>query len=107
MIICGVFYFLVTISQLLCGYGNPYGIFQMIFQSNPAALTTFTVIMSVFMAISLFGCVTSLSSAFISSTQSAIDEGAIIGSVIMKRIGNKSRNKLTPGFIMSLIIISF
>ena len=107
MIICGVFYFLVTISQLLCGYGNPYGIFQMIFQSNPTALTTFTVIMSVFMAISLFGCVTSLSSAFISSTQSAIDEGAIIGSVVMKRIGNKSRNKLTPGFIMSLIIISF
>jgi hypothetical protein len=41
------------------------------------------------------------------STQSAIDEGAIIGSVVMKRIGNKSRNKLTPGFIMSLIIISF
>ena len=107
MIICGVFYFLVTISQLLCGYGNPYGIFQMIFQSNQAALTTFTVIMSVFMAFSLFGCVTSLSSAFISSTQAAIDEGAIIGSVVMKRIGNKSRNKLTPGFIMSLIIISF
>ena len=107
MVICGAFYFLVTISQLLCGYGNPYGIFQMVFQSNPAALTTFTVIMSVFMAISLFGCVTSLSSAFISSTQSAIDEGAIIGSVVMKRIGNKSRNKLTPGFIMSLIIISF
>ena len=107
MVICGAFYFLVTISQLLCGYGNPYGIFQKIFENNQAALTTFTVIMSVFMAISLFGCVTSLSSAFIGSTQSAIDEGAIIGSVVMKRIGNKSRNKLTPGFIMSLIIISF
>ena len=107
MIICGVFYFLVTISQLLCGYGNPYGIFQNIFKNNQTACTAFTVIMSVFMAISLFGCVTSLSSAFIGSTQSAIDEGAIIGSVVMKRIGNKSRNKLTPGFIMSLIIISF
>ena len=111
MVICGVFYFLVTISQLLCGYGNPYGIFQRIFGpdglNNPAALTAFKVIMSVFMAISLFGCVTSLSSAFMGSTQSAIDEGAIIGSVVMKRIGNKSRNKLTPGFIMSLIIISF
>lgn len=107
MVICGAFYFLVTISQLLCGYGNPYGIFQNIFKNNQTALTAFTVIMSVFMAISLFGCVTSLSSAFIGSTQSAIDEGAIIGSVVLKRIGNKSRNKLTPGFIMSLIIISF
>ena len=107
MVICGAFYFLVTISQLLCGYGNPYGIFQNIFKNNQTACTAFTVIMSVFMAISLFGCVTSLSSAFIGSTQSAIDEGAIIGSVVMKRIGNKSRNKLTPGFIMSLIIISF
>jgi amino acid transporter len=107
MIICGVFYFLVTISQLLCGYGNPYGIFQDIFKDNQVAVTAFTVIMSVFMAISLFGCVTSLSSAFINSTQSAIDEGVIIGSTVMKRIGNKSRNKLTPGLIMSLIIISF
>ena len=111
MIICGVLYFLVTISQLLCGYGNPYGIFHLIFGPEglniPTAVTAFTVIMSVFMAISLFGCVTSLSSAFMSSTQAAVDEGAILGSTVMKRIGNKSKNKSTPGFIMSLIIISF
>ena len=111
MVICGVLYFLVTISQLLCGCGNPYGIFQLIFGPAgfkiPTAITAFTVIMSVFMAISLFGCVTSLSSAFMSSTQAAVDEGAILGSTVMKRIGNKSKNKSTPGFIMSIIIISF
>ena len=85
MIICGIFYILVTVSQLLCGYGNPYGIFQKIF-SNETLKTTFTVIISVFMSISLFGCVTSLSAAFINTTQAAINEEIIIGSKMMKKI---------------------
>lgn len=107
MIICGVFYILVTVSQLLCGYGNPYGIFQTIFANNEALKTTFTVIISVLMAISLFGCVTSLSAAFINTTQAAINEEVIIGSRAMKKISNGLKNKTTGGFIMSIIIISF
>lgn len=107
MIICGVFYILVTISQLLCGYGNPYGIFQKIFANNETLKTTFTVIISVLMSISLFGCVTSLSAAFINTTQAAVNEEVIIGSRTMKKITNGAKNKTTGGFIMSAIIISF
>ncbi len=107
MIISGVFYFMVTISQLLGGCGNPYSLFQALFADQETLKTTFTIIISIFLAISLFGCVTSLSSALINTTQSAIDEEVIIGSKAMKKIANGSKNKLTSGFIMSIIIISF
>lgn len=107
MSICGIIYFLIAISQLLCGQPTPYGVFQEIFKNNEAAKTTFTVVISIFMAVSEFGVVTSISSAFINSTQAAINEEVIIGSKTMKKISNGSKNKLTGGFILSLIIVSF
>ncbi|MBQ6280180.1 MAG: APC family permease [Mycoplasma sp.] len=107
MSICGIIYFLIAISQLLCGQPTSYGVFQEIFKNNETAKTTFTVTVSIFMAVSEFGVVTSISSAFINSTQAAINEEVIIGSRIMKKISNGSKNKLTGGFIMSLIIVTF
>jgi len=107
MVISGVFYFIVTISQLLCGCGNPYSLFNTLFKDQETLKTTFKIIISIFLAISLFGCVTSLSSALTNTTQSAIDEEVIIGSRVMKKIANGSKNKLTGGFIMSIIIVSF
>ena len=107
MIIAGVFYLLVTISQLFCGVGNPYGLFEKLFKDNEKLRIIFVVIISSLMSISLLGNVVSKSSAFINSTQVAIEEELIIGSIKMKKINNRSSNKLSGAFIMSVSIISF
>ena len=107
MIISGVFYILVTISQLISKSSNPYVLFSVIFEGNETLITTFTVAISVLMSVAIFGIATAKSTAGVRAAQSAIDEEIIIGHRWLKKLTHNNRSKLVGGCIMFMAVVTF
>ncbi|MDE6476814.1 MAG: amino acid permease [Mycoplasmoidaceae bacterium] len=80
MIVAGILYLLVTIGQICVGCGSAYAVFDFIFATNVTAKTAFHYIISIFIFISIFGVLNSMTMGAIRSFDSAVEEEIIVGS---------------------------
>lgn len=104
MATAGVVYLLVTLGQICVGCGSAYAVFDFIFANNATAAKAFHIIVSIFIFISVFGVLNSMTMGAIRSFDSAIEEEIIVGSKQIKRIANG--RYLIGGLIMLAAVSS-
>ncbi len=101
MVVSGILYLLVTLGQICVGCGSAYAVFDYVFSFSEGWKTAFHLIISIFIFISIFGVLNSMTMGAIRSFDSAIEEEVIAGSKWIKKLGNGKF--LLNGFILLTI----
>ncbi len=101
MVVSGILYILVTLGQICVGCGSAYAVFDYVFSFSDEWKKTFHIIISIFIFISIFGVLNSMTMGAIRSFDSAIEEEVIAGSKWIKKLGNGKF--LLNGFILLTI----
>ncbi len=113
MLLCSIFYLLITISQILLMQGNALALFSGNTEYvnkyfNQQSRNVLTVIIKVFILISISGVVNSFSASTIRSCNSLIDEKVIFCYRFFESISNriplKDKDGLRPGLILLFTI---
>lgn len=105
MVVAGILYLLVTIGQICVGCGSAYAVFDFVFAGNAIAKSAFHYIISIFIFISIFGVLNSMTMGAIRSFDSAVEEEIIVGSKWMKKVANGKF--LMKGFILLSFVTAF
>lgn len=105
MVVAGILYLLVTIGQICVGCGSAYAVFDFVFANNTTAKSAFHYIISIFIFISIFGVLNSMTMGAIRSFDSAVEEEIIVGSKWMKKVANGKF--LMKGFILLSFVTAF
>lgn len=111
MVIVTIFYILITIAQIMVGQGNIYDVFNLIFADNQVAREAITIILSIFVLVSIIGVLNAFSLIVIKSCQSLYDERLIF---FHEKIGYltsyiNNRFQYRQGFLIAIcyVIIIF
>jgi len=104
MIISGALYLFITIGQICIGCGSAYDVFAAICGNNESAQIACTIIVSIFILISILGVLNALTMAAMRSMQAAVDEDIIACSKKIKGIAHDK--PLLSGTIVLIVMVA-
>lgn len=105
MSLCIIFYLFITIGQIMIGQGTAEGVFLGIFKNNEFASRAFSIIISVFILISILGVLNSLVMTGLRSYEQSISSRVFFGHWFFNQLIDKKDN--TKGLTLSVIIYLF
>ena len=105
MVIAGIIYISITISQIFAGVGEPFALFNKMFGNSKVGNTTINILFSVALCSCMIGAMNIHVYSGIGSLQAAIDEEIIIGSKSLKRLTNGKQKNFAAVCVISCIYL--